>query len=582
MRTITATIDPAAITRVSRFFDASDRQIIHEMLQNARRAGATRVDVRTGSGRVSMTDNGRGIADPQTLLSLGTSGWSREVGASECPAGMGFFSLARRNATVESRPTGGDAWRVDLEPEHFTGERAAQVLEAREAPLTQGTRVTFSRTRDDRNIADTIAEAARYGPLLVTVDGGAVEREDFLQHAVRVSLYEGVRIGVFHGTGKIDPKAAGTPQMGNINFHGLAVPCPELPTVRPVSEQGGIGKAWTTAVDIMDCPQLELVLPARHKAVENAFLHTLARACRSAIYHAILEHGDDIRLARIDQREAVLDEIPIPDPPAELVPWDPGARDLDIEHRERRDTRSREVYGDWARTPLVMEAEPDFGAAQVTARALEKAGMIDRVFNPIAAYHGYQWYDALERITAISVAATDDGGTTALLEDDDGEKQHDEPGEYVGATTRVDRITVTLHVADRCAGTRRDIVLETDAAFAENEPNGHQEIGLVLTRNARIDADDLARMMMRAFFSSSIDCDAESYGSQKEFHEVEYTRMAIDALESPASARTHYLETLARRHVAHRLLPGEKVTIECGGDSRPAIRVEVPPPEPGT
>ena len=38
MRTITASIDPAVISKVSRFFDASDHQIINEMLQNARRA----------------------------------------------------------------------------------------------------------------------------------------------------------------------------------------------------------------------------------------------------------------------------------------------------------------------------------------------------------------------------------------------------------------------------------------------------------------------------------------------------------------------------------------------------------------
>ena len=577
MRTITAAIDPTAIAKVSRFFDASDRQIIHEMLQNARRAGATRVDVRTESGRVSMTDNGRGIADPQTLLSLGTSEWNHDVGTSECPAGMGFFSLARRNASVESRQADGEGWRIDLEPEHFTGQCAAEVREGADAPAPQGTRVTFSRTRDGRNIANEIADAALYCPLTVTIDGNAVEREDFLQHAVRVSLYEGVRIGVFHGPAKVDPKATGLPQTGSINFHGLAIPCSELPKVFPVSEGGGaIARPWTTAVDVIDCPQLELVLPARHKAVENAFLQTLARACRSAIYHAIIEQADDIRLARCDQREAILDEIPIPDPPAELVPWDPGARDMEIGHRERRDTGTREVYGSEQQTPLVMEASPDIGTAQVTARALERAGMIHRVFSPIGAYDGYQWYDELHRITRISVTAAADGKTTALLEDED-----DEPNEYAGACTRVDRITVTLHVANRCSGTERDITLETDVAFAGNEPCGHDDIGIVLTRNAWVEADDLAEMMMRAFFSTSIDADAESYANQKDAHEAEYARIAIEATESVANARTHYLQTLAETHVAHRLLPGERLTIECAGDSRTTVRVALAPPEAG-
>ena len=177
-----------------------------------------------------MTDNGRGIDDPQTLLSLGTSESSGEIDSSESPAGMGFFLLARRNAGVESRRADGDAWRIDLEPEHFTGQSAPRSARPATPRRRRATRVTFSRTRDERSIANEIADAARYCPLTVTIDGKAVEREDFLQHAVRVSLYEGVRIGVFHGAAKIDPKATGLPQMGNINFHGLAVPAPSCPS----------------------------------------------------------------------------------------------------------------------------------------------------------------------------------------------------------------------------------------------------------------------------------------------------------------------------------------------------------------
>ena len=236
-----------------------------------------------------------------------------------------------------------------------------------------------------------------------------------------------------------------------------------------------------------------LVLSARHKAVENPFLQTLAGECRRAIYRAIAEQADHIRLARLDQREAILDEIPVPDPPAELVPRDPGARDLESAHRKRRDTGTREVYGAEQRTLLVMEASPDFGTAQVTARAVESAGMIDRVFNPIAAYHGYPWYDELDRITGISVTAAADGKRTALLDD--------EPNEYAGAVTRVDRITVTLHVANRCSGAKRDFALETNVSFTGNEPASHDEIGIVLMRNAwirnrRSGRDDDARVLL--------------------------------------------------------------------------------------
>ena len=98
-------------------------------------------------------------------------------------------------------------------------------------------------------------------------------------------------------------------------------------------------------------------------------------------------------------------------------------------------------------------------------------------------------------------------------------------------------------------------------------------------RNAWIEADDLAEMMMRAFFSTSMDADAESYASRKEPHKVEYARIAIETTESAANARAHYLDTLAETHIAQRLLPGETLTIECGTDSTTTVRVALPPPE---
>ena len=572
MRTITAAVDPAAISKVSRLFDASDRQIIDEMLQNARRAGATRVDVEIADGQVTITDDGRGIADPQTLLAFGKSGWNQGVCSSEDPAGMGFFSLARRNAAVDSRPAGGDAWRVDLEPEHFTGRKPAQVRAGADAPAPHGTRVTFSRRRHERDIAGEIANAAIHCPVAVTVGGKSVEHEDFLQHAVRVSEYEGVRIGVFHGTDKRDPKARSFPNTGRINFHGVAVACPELPKVVPVSERGGrIAKAWRTAVDVKDCPQLELVLPTRHKAVDNEFLHTLAGACRRAIYHAIVEDGRDIRLARVDQLEALVDEIPMPEPPAELKPWEPARREDEYTGANWSAAGTRSVYGPGDSTPLVMDACPEYATAQVAGRALERAGMLGRVFVPISAYSGYRWYEELDRITGISVTATRDGGTERLLGD-----EPDGADDHAGEVVRAERITVTLHVANRCSGAKRDIELQTDVSFTGDDPDHHDQIGIVLTTDAEVGAEELAELMMNAFFSPSLDAEGDSFKSQKEFHEAEYARIATEATASAAEAREQYLETLAWSGILPPLRPGESITIERDAANRTEIRVTLP------
>lgn len=559
MRTITARIDQAAISKVGLFFDASDRQIVDEMLQNARRAGATRVDVRIAGPHVEMTDDGPGIADPQTLLSFGESDWSLAV--TEKAAGMGFFSLALRNACVESRHAGGDGWRVLLYPEHFRGVTPAKVLPDPGAPAPRGTRVTFPHHEHEKEIARTIADAARHCPLTVTIDGKAVERSDFLEHAVHVSDYEGVRIGVFH-----DGK---THNRGHINFHGIRVYCAELPTVYPVSERGGrIATPWTTAVDVVDCPQLALVLPRRHKPVRNEFLKRVARTCRNTIYHAVLEHGDDTRLKRADQDAAFVDEIPIPTPPAELEPWTPGSRKEDGIGVDltRRGTRS--VYGTWNPSPLVMDVLPEYAVAQIAARALDQAGMLGNVFDPVPAYDGYFWYDELDRITGITVTATTDGKTERLMDD-----EAEQPAGHLGAITRVDRIAVTLQIGNRFADTKRNVVLETDVAFTGEQAEHHDEIGIALTNNATVTASELAAMMMNAYFTPSLEGGEDSIETQERYHETEYARIATEATGSPAAARRQYLERLGETALGSELRAGESVTVERGADNRTSVQV---------
>ena len=145
-RRVKARIDPGAMNNVTRFFNASTDAIIREMLQNARRACAYTVRITTGKNRITIEDDGIGIADPQELLDFGGSGWMNEQTRAEDPAGMGFFSLARRNATVESWTGSGPGWRMALEPEHFTGETEATIAEVPNARGRTGTRVTFENT----------------------------------------------------------------------------------------------------------------------------------------------------------------------------------------------------------------------------------------------------------------------------------------------------------------------------------------------------------------------------------------------------------------------------------------------------
>jgi len=66
--------------------------LVTELLQNARRAGATRIDIThdTATKRLCVRDDGHGIADFQKLLTFNESGWDEATTDQERPFGIGF------------------------------------------------------------------------------------------------------------------------------------------------------------------------------------------------------------------------------------------------------------------------------------------------------------------------------------------------------------------------------------------------------------------------------------------------------------------------------------------------------------
>jgi len=84
-------------------------KVLSELIQNARRAGATRIDIAmtqatdTEPAVFEIIDNGVGITDFTKLFTLSESGWSAD-NAPESPFGMGFFSVfyAAEHVTIES------------------------------------------------------------------------------------------------------------------------------------------------------------------------------------------------------------------------------------------------------------------------------------------------------------------------------------------------------------------------------------------------------------------------------------------------------------------------------------------------
>lgn len=95
---IATAVAPETITKVTRLFNNTAYDVVCELFQNARRAGATLVAVDRHHGKRRHLPASRrrrhGIADPASIVTLGRSGWSDDTRRAEDPAGMGVFSLA--------------------------------------------------------------------------------------------------------------------------------------------------------------------------------------------------------------------------------------------------------------------------------------------------------------------------------------------------------------------------------------------------------------------------------------------------------------------------------------------------------
>ena len=152
--TIRARVGDSAIDKVTRLFSASLADIFTETLQNSRRGGANRVAATIeqdgDTTRVTLIDDGAGIADPAVLLTFGESNWKAGIAEAEDPAGFGLLALSRRGCTLRWRVPGQDpspGYRLVLEPAHFLGRDAAHVVPDDSAPWPHGTAVTFRGVR---------------------------------------------------------------------------------------------------------------------------------------------------------------------------------------------------------------------------------------------------------------------------------------------------------------------------------------------------------------------------------------------------------------------------------------------------
>jgi hypothetical protein len=100
---ITLAVNQDRLVSNLRFSFTNREVLIAELMQNARRAGASNVNIEFDehSKTLTVTDNGSGISNFQSLFTLAESGWDDSIQESEHPFGMGFFSTLFSAEEVE-------------------------------------------------------------------------------------------------------------------------------------------------------------------------------------------------------------------------------------------------------------------------------------------------------------------------------------------------------------------------------------------------------------------------------------------------------------------------------------------------
>jgi len=505
-----ARVSPEAISKVTRIFNGSLDDIFNELFQNARRAGATQVAVTAehldDACLITFVDDGAGIADPVDLVSLGQSDWPRDCRTREDPAGMGFFSLAGLDTVVSSTSAVG-SFSLAIAGDAWTGEADIDVLPW-DGP--RGTTIAFHfPPGPDGKLERTVEAAARFFPLPVTYNGKDLARADFLADAYRVIEQGGYRIGVF--------RDRHSPHVATLNFYGVTLKH-AFPVVKEVHHT-----QWSVQVDIVDAPELVLVLPARKEVYRNTALDHLVELCRRAIFSVI--YGEPLhRLSFENWLEArfYCDDFP---PAARQLPlwWPTLARD---------DYREVPRFADLEPGAAIYDDTDSFDAVTF-GRALRRSAADEphklagpeplAFYEPIPKFIGYPWYDAIRCCVRTGECFTHDGGAPA---------EGDE-----ALTLRPDAIRIEL--TDQ-HGRRLDI--ETDFVIQESDDSwgDPDNARIALTKNSQLSPDDLTDLIIDAVFSPSDDSDADSYDTQE-------TRFRHDAAVR-----------------AHAILEGEDAAILAG------------------
>lgn len=221
--------------------------LVSELLQNARRAGATRVEIHYDAAvqGLLVLDDGCGLDDFQKLLSFHESGWDAATSIEERPFGVGFSKClyaATRCIVASGRQ------RVDIDTVVALAKAPIEVEQTTETDAVTGTRIELHGV--DLPDLDIRIEALCLGfPVDVLFNGQSLSRRFSQAHLAMVPS----PMGLVHLTGTRDGQ----------HTHDTMVFLQGFCVMKPAY--------WTDRVNVvhLDSRQFMARLPDRDKLIDE-------------------------------------------------------------------------------------------------------------------------------------------------------------------------------------------------------------------------------------------------------------------------------------------------------------------------
>jgi hypothetical protein len=527
---IQAQISASFINKADRLFSNNLSDIFIELLQNARRAGASLITVETGEGpdrgtNIIFSDNGHGIDDFSFLLNLGDSDWNEAVERSEDPAGMGFFSLLHSGVKVES-----NGKEATISKDAFLGKAPVVVTETQSSDV--GTGLTFDRPESKISVDSILRQAGLFGSTDVSLNGSLIPRKDFLEEALYVKTIHGVRIGVV---------AESYGATRNCNFHGKIIDAPITSTharnVLPPAHPGH-SRSLGILLDVVETSSLHLKFPDRSGVVEDEALKLIIREARKAIFEylaSLPQHlapyalYQEARTLGVDLAEATPHFEPF-----YVSPHDSSSDNMPFNTEWPFDSLHVGQVHDCA----VVELEDDTYelhafSFDLAFRDLSLPGSLQPI-QSMPDYQGYRWYDSLPVCKEFELAI--DGKKV--------EEPSDSPATDI--LTIVNELELSF-VIDRADKSRT--FAHRPLKFA-GFCDGEDAATLFITRDSEwmVNASpfqgpfDLVEAARHLAFGYSDDADADSYESQRDYFSDEMTSDITRVLGGPMAVAALELE----------------------------------------